>query len=236
MAEHGRASRAAGIFMSALGAGAAAPDLLEELRRRQNSDQAARSAVKEGDREAFQRALAVDDDNAAWLEQVIDRVGWPGRSLVGEEGSHAAWLLAQHADRRPSLQRRCLQLLEEAAAIGEASMADLAYLNDRVLLASGEEQIYGTQFIARNGRYVASRLRDPAAVDDRRASAGLEPLQTYLDRIYELYGAPSPTRVLCPSCRQEIETWPPEMGIRSTVACPACRSVWTIRPRIHGEA
>jgi hypothetical protein len=192
--------------------------------------------VKEGDSEAFQRAMSVDDDNAAWLEQVIDRVGWPGRSLVGEEGSHAAWLLAQHADRRPSLQRRCLQLLEAAAAIGEASTVDLAYLTDRVLLASGKEQIYGTQFIARDGRFVASRLCDPETVDDRRASAGLEPLQTYLDRVYELYGPPSPTHVLCPSCRQEIETWPPEMGVRSTVLCPACRSVWTIRPHIPNEA
>jgi len=209
---------------------------MEELLRRRDVDQAARSAVRQGRQEAFRRVLAIDDDNAAWLEEVIDQVGWPGRSRVGEEGSHAAWLLAQHADRRPALQRRCLQLLEAAVAAGEASAADLAYLTDRVLLASGESQIYGTQFTAQDGRFAACRLRDPESVDDRRASAGLEPLQAYLDRVYELDGPPSPARVLCPSCRQEIETWLPEMGSRTTILCPACQSVWTIKPRVPSEA
>src|SRR5947207_306251 len=167
VAKHRRACRKVGIPMSAPGQ---VPALLDELLRRRDADQSARSAVPQGGRDAFQRALAVDEDNAAWLDKVLDTVGWPGRSLVGEEGAHAAWLLAQHADRRPGLQRRCLQLLEAAVAAGEAAAADLAYLTDRVLLASGEAQIYGTQFTAQDGRYVACRLRDPKTVDDRRAS------------------------------------------------------------------
>ena len=48
--------------------------------------------------------------------------------------------------------RRCLDLLAEAAIRGEASRADLAYLTDRVLLAEGQAQVYGTQFVgARDG-------------------------------------------------------------------------------------
>src|SRR3954453_2080197 len=32
------------------------------------------------------------------LAAIIAAVGWPGRSLVGEDGADAAWALAQHAD------------------------------------------------------------------------------------------------------------------------------------------
>jgi hypothetical protein len=206
-------------------------DLLQELLRRRDADQVARSAVGRGGQDAFRRVLTIDDDNAAWLETVVDSVGWPGRSLVGEEGAHAAWLLAQHADRHPPLQQRCLKLLEQSVAAGEASATDLAYLTDRVLLASGRLQIYGTQLTAQNGRFVACRLRDPETVDHRRASVGLETLEASLDRARQAYGAPTPACLLCPSCNEEIEVWLPEMGGRSTVQCAACHSVITIRPR-----
>ncbi len=37
----------------------------------------------------------VDADNLAWMKEVVVKVGWPGRSVVGEDGANAAWLLAQ---------------------------------------------------------------------------------------------------------------------------------------------
>lgn len=209
-------------------------DLREELLRRRDVDQAARSALGDGDQAAFARLLRIDDDNAAWLEKVIAMVGWPGRSLVGDEGAHAAWLLAQHADRYPTLQRRCLKLLEEAVAVAEASPADRAYLMDRVLLASGEFQIYGTQMAARDGRLVACRLRDPDTVDERRTSVGLGPLGGQLRRALDLFGPPTPASMRCPSCHGQLEVWLPELGGHSTVTCPACHAVATIRPCIRG--
>jgi|HubBroStandDraft_3_1064219.scaffolds.fasta_scaffold71532_2 hypothetical protein len=45
--------------------------------------------------------------------------GWPGRTLVGEDGAQAAWLLAQHADHNPDLQRAFLDALRDAVARGE---------------------------------------------------------------------------------------------------------------------
>ncbi|MBV8226282.1 MAG: hypothetical protein JO232_13960, partial [Verrucomicrobia bacterium] len=85
-------------------------DLLKELLSRRDVDQASRSAFAADDQEAIERLIQIDDDNTAWLGKVVDTMGWPGRSLVGDEGAHAAWLLAQHADRHPSLQRRFLTL------------------------------------------------------------------------------------------------------------------------------
>jgi hypothetical protein len=58
---------------------------------------------------------AVHHHNAYRLEEIIEECGWPGRSLVGEDGAAAAWLIAQHAIRLPALQRRSLTLLKEAA-------------------------------------------------------------------------------------------------------------------------
>lgn len=208
-------------------------ELANELMRRSDADQAARSAVRRGDRDALARVMQIDDDNASWLENIVETVGWPGRSQVGDAGSHAAWLLAQHADRRPALQRRCLTLLDEAVASGDASPVDLAHLTDRVLLSSGEEQIYGTQLTARDGRFAAIRLRDPETVDNRRKSVGLEKLETHLRRALELFGPPAPAPMLCPMCGGEIEVWLPEPGGKTSVTCPACRSVTTIRPDIQ---
>jgi hypothetical protein len=200
--------------------------LRAELLRRCEADQAARSAFA-GDAADTARIVAMDDDNTAWLATVVDQVGWPGRSLVGEEGAHAAWLLAQHADRNPAFQRRCLKLLEQAVARGEASPADLAHLIDRVLLASGEEQVYGTQIVARAGRYVPARLRDGDAVDDRRAAVGLDPIEAHLARALDRYGPPRPVLAPCPRCREPVEVWPPEPGGTSRYECPACGAVGT---------
>jgi Family of unknown function (DUF6624) len=66
--------------------------------------------------------------------------------MVGGDGAHAAWLLARHADQDPAFQRRCLELLTQAVASGEAAKIELAYLTDRVL-AEGKPQEYGTQFV-----------------------------------------------------------------------------------------
>jgi hypothetical protein len=63
-------------------------ELRAELLRRVAADQEARHAL---DTAAM---AAADGENLPWLRQVITDVGWPGKTLVGEDGAHAAWLLA----------------------------------------------------------------------------------------------------------------------------------------------
>ena len=152
-------------------------ELRAELLRRAEQDQAARRDTEPNG----ESVASVDAGNLLWLKKVVAEIGWPGRSEVGEDGARAAWLLAQHADRDPVFQRECLDLMTEAAAKGEASTAHLAYLTDRVLLAEGQVQEYGTQVSVRtDGQVVAQRLRDPRHVDDRRAAASLGPLAEYI--------------------------------------------------------
>jgi len=196
-------------------------ELRAELLRRMEKDQAAIGAAGSSVLKAVAAGKeAVLAGNLSWLKQVIADVGWPGISLVGEDGAFAAWLLAQHADRDPVFQRRCLDLMAGAAARGEASWRDVAYLTDRVLLAGGKPQQYGTQAAGRDGRYVARDLRDPAGVDERRARVGLGPLAGYLAQMTEYYGPPL-NSVLCPACGARLG-WDPRQGEAAPVSCFIC--------------
>jgi hypothetical protein len=103
----------------------------------------------------------------ALLKQMIAEYGWPGITLVGEDGATAAWLIAQHADFDVPFQRQCLALVEEAYQRGEVTGMHLAYLTDRVLIAERKPQLYGTQ-----GTPIYS-AEEKAQVEARRKKLGL---------------------------------------------------------------
>jgi hypothetical protein len=153
-------------------------DLAAELHRRAEQDQAARRrALETSDGRDLVR---IDAHNTAWLKQVIEKHGWPGIMLVGEQGADEAWLLAQHADRAPGFQRQVLDLLQAAVEVGDAPPRHLAYLTDRVLVAAGEPQVYGTQYTDDPaGNLRPHPVTDPDQLDARRAAVGLEPAAEY---------------------------------------------------------
>jgi hypothetical protein len=151
----------------------AEPELRDELLAMMEEDQAEQTGQVQTDNY---------DARVARLAEILDEHGWPTFDLVGEDGSTAAWVIAQHADLDPELQQRALELLRQAAEKGEASRGDLAYLEDRVAVAAGKDQLYGTQMrCAEDGSPVpATPISDEASVDERRAAAGLAPLQDYV--------------------------------------------------------
>lgn len=65
-------------------------------------------------------------------------------------------------------QKCCLEAIEETAKNSEASWKHVAYLTDRIVVAEGKEQIYGTQFRPENGRMVPFPIRDEEDVNNRR--------------------------------------------------------------------
>jgi hypothetical protein len=121
----------------------------------------------------------VDEYNLARLLAIIKQHGWPGKTLVGSEGSTTAFLIIQHADAET--QRQYLPVLREAAAKGELQKSALALLEDRVLTGQGKPQRYGSQLRANMGtkKYEFYPIEDEAHVDERRAAMGLEPLADY---------------------------------------------------------
>lgn len=126
---------------------------------------------------------SIDDDNTRWLADLLASRGWPEQTFVGEQAAQAAWLLAQHADRDPIQQRAFLEALRAAVALGEASPAHLAYLEDRVRVNAGRSQLYGTQFTVTDGTLAPCPIEDPGQLDERRAQAGLEPFADYEARM-----------------------------------------------------
>jgi hypothetical protein len=100
---------------------------------------------------------AVHDKNAARLNQIIEQHGWPGRSLVGEEGARAAWLVLQHAIGHPELQRKGLVLLQEAVSRGDVPAVEVAMLHDRICFFEGRGVHCGRDGIDRH-TYAAWRV------------------------------------------------------------------------------
>jgi hypothetical protein len=145
-----------------------------ELLNRAAQDQAARESLPPGhDMQQWNEIVEpVDRANTAWLKEIVAKYGWPGHQLVGEAAAHAAWLLVQHAP--PDFQEDCLPLLEGAVARDDASRRDLAYLIDRVLMHRGEPQIYGTQYLEKDGIVTLWQVHEPAGLDERRAALGLK--------------------------------------------------------------
>jgi hypothetical protein len=150
----------------------AEPELREELLTMQADDQAERTGEASGP--------SGDAERTARLAEVFEEYGWPGFDLVGEDGSTAAWTIAQHADLDVEFQERALGLLGDAVEDGQASPGDLAYLTDRVAANRGEPQVYGTQVGCVDGEARPGEIEDADAVDERRAEAGLDPLADYL--------------------------------------------------------
>lgn len=122
--------------------------------------------------ETVARIQAVDARHMARMKAMVAQYGWPGRSLVGDDGAHAAWLLVQHADA--AFMARSLPLMEQAVAAGEASPKDYAYLLDRVRMQQGQPQVYGTQFTMGADRKLSLHpIENAANIDDRRRAVGL---------------------------------------------------------------
>jgi hypothetical protein len=120
------------------------------------------------------------DRNDRLWDILDDYEAWPGWSLVGRDGSEAAWLIAQWAIDDMGLQRRCLEMLELAVACNDADPVHLAYLADRVRMNDGRDQLYGSQFVLdAHGDLEPWPVDDIDAVDARRARLGLPPLAVH---------------------------------------------------------
>jgi len=96
----------------------------------------------------------LDRANTNWLKQVVAEHGWPTYSLVGEDASRKAWLLAQHADHDPVFQLDVLGLMEPLVEAGEVNKTDYAYLYDRVMLKLIGTQLYATQVTCEDGKRI----------------------------------------------------------------------------------
>ena len=149
-------------------------ELAKELIRRGKLDQDMRNRfLKDGTWNA-----SIDYDNTDFMKRLVSEGGWPKISEVGKKAANIAWLLVQHADHDLTFQKECLKLIQKLDE-GEVNKADVAYLVDRILVAEGKPQIYGTQFYNEANRLTPRKIKDKANLDKRRREVGLESFKSY---------------------------------------------------------
>ena len=122
----------------------------------------------------------VDSLNIKTVTAILDKEGWLGPDKVGMEGSLAIFLVIQHSDIK--VQEKYLPMMHKAVKLGKASAANLALLEDRILVTKFGKQKYGSQ-IGQNpqtGDYYIFPIEDEENVNKRRASIGLQPLEEYV--------------------------------------------------------
>lgn len=167
-------------------------DLCEELASMQKADERLMRELMESgelkEDEYHPRIMRLHECNIARIKEIIAEYGWPGKSLVGQEGAKAAWLIVQHSTLEPAFMQRALLLLKEAVAEGEVEGWCLAYLQDRTLTMAGKPQVYGTQHdFDENGVAYPLPIAEPDKVDILREEIGMEPLAQATKRIQEAY-------------------------------------------------
>ncbi len=169
-------------------------ELLAMMERDQNArSNAAASAKANGGRPDQPFILAIfqaDQENTSRMRELVDAGQFPSAKDVGRDGIRAAWLIAAHSDRDPELQGKLLKLLEPLAKSGDLVPQDFALLSDRVSVARGEPQRYGTQFRAVGGISHPQPIADVATLEKRRADTGLLTLQEYGCLLQQFHGIP----------------------------------------------
>jgi hypothetical protein len=158
-----------------------APELRAELERRFEADQRERQKLiaDPRDREVADRVQRMDLENLVWLKNLVKERGIPTVAEVGESGVHWTWLLVQHADDDPKFQLSLQPIFAERQEAGELPADDLAKLTDRVLLAQGKPQRFGTQFDWYAGKFKPKGAADIADIEANRRTLGLMPLTDY---------------------------------------------------------
>jgi len=165
------------------------PAFNKELQAEILTMQAEDQAVRVGD------LLKIDADKVAEvdlkhnlrLKAIISEFGWPGLRLVGLKGSSGMWLLAQHQDADLEFQKTCLSLLKEAIEKQDAQYRDYAYLLDRVRMNEGSLQVYGTQWIQKEGKFSLYPVEDRSQLNLRRHEAGLCMIEEYKEELKQYY-------------------------------------------------
>ncbi|HEY4652045.1 MAG TPA: DUF6624 domain-containing protein [Pontibacter sp.] len=132
-----------------------------------------------------------DAENQQKVIAIIEKYGWPGKSMVGPQASNAAFLVIQHSDK--AIMEKYLPLLREAVTKKEAEKSQLALMEDRYLMYNDKPQLYGSQVHTNptTQQQELYKVEDEANLDKRRAEMGLEPIKDYLKRFGIEYTPPT---------------------------------------------
>lgn len=120
----------------------------------------------------------IDSTNLIQIEKLLNEHGWLGRSVVGDTGNSAIFLVIQHSNLQTQL--KYIPLLQKSVEIGGSRPSNLALMQDRILMRQGKKQIYGSQVVMnKTGGQEFYPIEDEKNVNLRRAKIGMQPLEEY---------------------------------------------------------
>lgn len=114
----------------------------------------------------------IDSTNIKRIDKIIEKYGYPGKSLVGEPENTAAWYVIQHSTKI----EKYFPLIKKAGKKNELPKTLVAMMEDRLLVQQGKEQIYGTQgsgFNTKKGwTMIIHPIKNPEKVNKLRKKVG----------------------------------------------------------------
>jgi hypothetical protein len=127
-----------------------------------------------------------DTINIKIITTIIDKYGWLGAEVIGDQGNQVLFTVIQHANL--ATQEKYLPIIREAAKEGKTLTSNLAILEDRIALRQGKKQIYGSQvwLDTKTGNIYVQPMEDPENVDKRRIEVGLPIMDEYLQQSFQI--------------------------------------------------
>lgn len=118
----------------------------------------------------------IDSLNLAFIEAVIAKYGYPGKSMVGEPANETAWYVIQHSDKISTYFKE----IQKAGKKKELSSVLVAMMEDRLLVEQNRKQKYGSQIARRKMKGGSEEvvfvwpIKQASTVNKRRQKIGFK--------------------------------------------------------------
>lgn len=117
--------------------------------------------------------LKNDSDVFSRIDKIVSKYGYPTQKQVGEN-SGIIFFIVSGANWK--VKEKYLELFKSAVAKNELTARDLAYFEDKLLVAKEGYQLYGTQYKynSKTQEEMYYPVKDLSNMNERRVKAGLE--------------------------------------------------------------
>ena len=131
----------------------------------------------QGQQEIYERNHAINERK---VKVILDKYGWPGKDIIGEQGNWTICNVIQHSDNE--IRIKYLPMIRQAVKDKKLHPRFLVRTEDRIATERGDLQIYGGQmkYYPETKSFNVWPVYDPVNIDKRRAEIGLEPISEFL--------------------------------------------------------
>lgn len=143
------------------------------IHNRQFTDSINLNAINKNKVISLQSQLkSLDSISYSKVEFILSKFGNPSKKIVGEMSSIPFYIISYAPIQ---IRERHLQTFALAANNKDIELKSYAFYVDKIKVAKGEKQIYGTQYyVTENGELIYYPSEDPENLNKKRLQMGLE--------------------------------------------------------------